>query len=290
MYQFYNIGIIGRLEIFQVLDTVKLLIEVLLKKGLNVILEETIANALLRDDLVISSRNLLGTLCDIVIVVGGDGSLLGAARILAQYKVPVLGINRGSLGFLTDISPDDLEKQVSQILEGKYLMENRFLLQSTVERKGSIIIQGNALNDVVLHHGKSTRIVNFELYINEQRVCSQKSDGLIVATPTGSTAYALSAGGPIIYPDVDGIVIVPMYPHTLSSRPIVVGSTSILRILVGKNIEASASQVSCDGQTHFTCSPGDTLTIKRSEKKLLLMHPLGHNYYEIYRKKLGWGE
>jgi NAD+ kinase len=253
-----------------------------------VILEDTIAEVLPGHGLQTSSRKMLGEVCDMVIVVGGDGSLLGAARALAKHNIPVLGINRGSLGFLTDIRPDELEVKVAEVLDGHYLVENRFLLQAEVRRHAEAIGQGDALNDVVLHPGKSTRMIEFELYIDGQFVCSQKADGLIVATPTGSTAYALSAGGPIMHPKLDAIVIVPMYPHTLSGRPIVVDGNSELKIVVSKDMQIYP-QVSCDGQNHFTCAPGDTITVSKKAQKLRLIHPLDHNYYEVCRTKLGWG-
>lgn len=288
MEQFRNIGIIGRLGSPQVLDTVRRLKTFLLERDINVILEDAIAEVLPNHGLQVSSRNSMGESCDLVIVVGGDGSLLGAARAMARHKVPVLGINRGSLGFLTDIRPDELEDKVGEVLEGRYLMETRFLLEAEVRRRGEAIGQGDALNDVVLHPGKSTRMIEFELHIDGQFVCSQKSDGLIIASPTGSTAYALSAGGPIMHPKLDAIVVVPMYPHTLSSRPIVVSGNSELKVVVSSEMEMYP-QVSCDGQLHFYCAPGDTLKVFKKPRKLRLIHPLDHNYYEICRSKLGWG-
>jgi len=222
------------------------------------------------------------------VVVGGDGSMLGAARALARHKIPVLGINRGSLGFLTDIKPDELEVKVAEVLEGRFLEESRFLLEAEVRRHGEAIGQGDALNDVVLHPGKSTKMIEFELFIDGHFVCSQKADGLIIATPTGSTAYSLSAGGPIMHPKLDAMVIVPMYPHTLSSRPIVVDGNSELKIVVADDLPIYPL-VSCDGQNHFTCAPGDTITVAKKPQKLRLIHPLDHNYYEACRTKLGWG-
>ncbi len=288
MEQFRNVGIIGRLGSTRVLETVRRLKRFLIDRHLHVILEDTIADLLPGHGLQTSSRKMLGEVCDLVIVVGGDGSMLGAARALARHKVPVLGINRGSLGFLTDIRPDELELKVAQVLEGQYLTENRFLLEAEVRRQGEAIGQGDALNDVVLHPGKSTRMIEFELFIDGQFVCSQKADGLIVATPTGSTAYALSAGGPIMHPKLDAIVVVPMYPHTLSSRPIVVDGNSELTVVVSADMTIYP-QVSCDGQNHFTCAPGDTLHVAKKAQKLRLIHPLDHNYYEVCRTKLGWG-
>ncbi|PTU74785.1 NAD(+) kinase [Pseudomonas mangrovi] len=288
MEQFRNIGIIGRLGSPQVLDTIRRLKRFLRERQLHVILDESIAELLPGHGMQTSTRKLLGEVCDLVIVVGGDGSMLGAARALARYETPVVGVNRGSLGFLTDILPEEVEARISEVLEGRYLVETRFLLESEARRHQEVIGQADALNDVVLHPGKSNRMIEFELYIDGQFVCSQKADGLIVATPTGSTAYALSAGGPIMHPRLDALVVVPMYPHTLSSRPIVVDGSSELKIVVSPNIQIYP-QVSCDGQNHFTCAPGDTVTIRKKPQKLRLIHPLDHNYYEICRTKLGWG-
>ena len=288
MEQFRNIGIIGRLGSSQVLDTIRRLKRFLLDRHLNVILEEEIAEVLPGHGQQVCSRKNMGEVCDLVIVVGGDGSMLGAAHALARYMVPVLGVNRGNLGFLTDIRPDELEEKVGEVLDGQYTVESRFLLEAEMRRNAVPTGQGDALNDVVLHPGKSTRMIEFELYIDGQFVSSQKSDGLIIATPTGSTAYSLSAGGPIMHPKLDAIVVVPMYPHTLSSRPIVVDGNSELKIVVSPNMQIYP-QVSCDGQNHFTCAPGDTVTISKKPHKLRLIHPLDHNYYEVCRTKLGWG-
>jgi len=288
MEQFRNIGIIGRMGSARVLETIRRLKRYLIGRHLHVILEETIAEMLPGHNLQTSSRKLLGEVCDLVIVVGGDGSMLGAARALAQHNVPVLGINRGSLGFLTDILPEHLESQISEVLAGNYTIEQRFLLETEVRRASAPIGQGDALNDIVLHPGKSTRMIEFELFIDGQFVYSLKADGLIIATPTGSTAYALSAGGPIMHPRLDAIVIVPMYPHTLSSRPIVVDADSELKVIVSEDMSIYPL-VSCDGQNHVTCAPGDTLHIQRKPQKLRLIHPLDHNFYAVCRDKLGWG-
>ena len=288
MEQFRNIGIIGRMGSTRVLDTIRRLKRYLAERDLNVILEDVIAEMLPGHSCQTSQRKMMGEICDLVVVVGGDGSLLGAARALARSGTPVLGINRGSLGFLTDISPDEIEERVGEVLEGRYLIESRFLLEAFVKRHGETIGQSDALNDVVLHPGKSTKMIEFELFIDGHFVCSQKADGLIIATPTGSTAYSLSAGGPIMHPKLDAMVIVPMYPHTLSSRPIVVDGNSELKIVVADDLPIYPL-VSFDGQNHFTCAPGDTITVAKKPQKLRLIHPLDHNYYEACRTKLGWG-
>lgn len=287
MEQFRNIGIIGRLGSTQVVETIRRLKRFFMDRHLHVILDQDIAEVIPGHGLQVASKKVMGEICDLVIVVGGDGSMLGAAREMARYRVPVAGINRGSLGFLTDIRPDEVEEKLSEVLSGNYTSETRFLLETEVRRQGNPIGQGDALNDVVLHPGKSTRMIEFELYIDGQFVSSQKSDGLIVATPTGSTAYALSAGGPIMHPKLDALVVVPMYPHTLSSRPIVVAGNSELKIVIASDMQIYP-QVSCDGQNHFTCAPGDTVTIRKKTQKLRLIHPMDYNYYEVCRTKLGW--
>jgi len=288
MEQFRNIGLIGRLGSARVIDTLKRLKKFLIAHDLNVVLEEATAGLLPGHGLQVCSKKNIGEVSDLVIVVGGDGSLLGAARALARHNVPVLGVNRGRLGFLTDISPDEIETRVAEILSGRYIAESRFLLDMEVRREGQPIGDGDALNDVVLHPGKSTRMIEFELYIEGQFVYSQKSDGLIISTPTGSTAYALSGGGPIMHPKLDAIVLVPMFPHTLSSRPIVVDGNSELKIIIGSQNE-TYPHVSCDGQNHVNCAPGDAIYIKKKPQKLRLIHPVDHNYYAVCREKLGWG-
>lgn len=286
-YQFRNIGIIGRLGSSHVLETIRRLIRYLSARHLQVILEESIAQMLPGHSQQVCNRKLLGEVCDLVIVVGGDGSMLGAARALVNYSTPVLGVNRGNLGFLTDICPENLEEQVEDVLAGNYMVEQRFLLETEVRRGDNPIGQGDALNDVVLHPGKSTRMISFELFIDGQFVYRVKADGLIIATPTGSTAYALSAGGPIMHPRLDAIVIVPMYPHTLSSRPMVVNADSELKIVLDTEMSIYPL-ISCDGQNDISCTPGDTLHIKRKPQKLRLIHPFEHNFYEVCRNKLGW--
>ena len=288
MEQFKNIGVIGRLGSVQVVETLKRLKQFLLSSHLHVILEEPLAQLLPGHGLQVYDREMMGEACDLVIVVGGDGSMLGAARALARHDVPVLGVNRGSLGFLTDIQPDNLEGQIGEVLEGKYIVESRFLLEMTIKREGEVMGCAGALNEVVLHPGKATRMIEFELFIEGQFVYSQRSDGLIVATPTGSTAYALSGGGPIMHPRLDALVLVPMFPHALSSRPIVIDGNSELKIVIGRN-NPTYPQLSCDGQVHVTAAPGDTVTVHKKPYKLRLIHPLSHNYYEVCRTKLGWG-
>ena len=288
MEQFKLIGVIGRTGNVEVVETLERLKTFLLSRHLNVVIEESMAQLLPGHGLKVCTRKEMGEACDLVIVIGGDGSLLGAARAVARYNVPVLGINRGSLGFLTDIQPDRLEEQIGEVLDGKFIIESRFLLEMELKRDGEVIGRSDALNEVVLHPGKVTRMIRFELFIDGQFVYSQRSDGLIVATPTGSTAYALSGGGPIMHPRMDAIVLVPMHPHTLSSRPLVIDGNSEIKIVIDTD-NVSYPQLSCDGQVHISAAPGDVLLIRKKPFKLRLIHPLNHNYYEVCRTKLGWG-
>ncbi len=289
MSRFQNIGVVARLRQSEVIDSLHRLVAFLKADG-RTVFAETLTAASLDDPAIqtISRRSVEGTV-DLVIVVGGDGSMLGAARALADLNVPLLGLNRGRLGFLTDIHPDDMELSVGKVLAGEFFDTERFLLEMVVERNGEEIGDGLALNDFVLHPGKSVRMMELELYIDGQFVYSQRSDGLIVSTPTGSTAYALSAGGPIMTPSLNAIVLVPMNAHTLASRPIVISGESKLEILVGTRNELHPL-VSCDGQIDVATEPGDVIRIKRKERPVRLIHPVDHNFYETCRNKLGWGK
>ncbi|MFY0990802.1 NAD(+) kinase [Halomonas sp. C05BenzN] len=284
---FRNIGLIGRLGSAKVVETLKRLMRFLDEGGFHVIIEDRTATVLLDHGHPEASRRMLGELCDLVIVVGGDGSLLGAARTLCHSGTLVLGVNRGRLGFLTDISPDELEARVGEVLEGRYEVEERFLLDAELHRDGVLSGSGDALNEVVIHPGKAVRMIEFELFIDGQFVYSQRSDGLIVATPTGSTAYSLSGGGPIMHPRLDVVTLVPMFPHTLSSRPIVIDAASEIRVHIGETNQ-TYPHISCDGQTRAVAKPDDVLVIRRKPQRVQLVHPLGHNFYEVLRSKLGW--
>jgi NAD+ kinase len=223
-----------------------------------------------------------------VVVVGGDGSLLGVARTLARSDAPILGVNRGRLGFLTDVSPDELETQVGSVLDGKYTIEKRFLLDVEIKRGGEPQGRGDALNDVVVNSGTSGHMMEFDLFVEGELVYHQRADGLIVSTPTGSTAYSLSAGGPIMHPKLDAIVLTPMMPHTLSSRPIVIDGNSEIKIQISSQNE-SPSPVTCDGQETISALPGDAIYVRKKPHKMRLIHPLDHSFYASCRDKLGWG-
>ncbi|WP_444931474.1 NAD(+) kinase [Microbulbifer sp. SSSA002] len=287
MSEFQSIGLIGRTESDNAVISLRRLMAFLEAEGYSVVLEVDTANAVANHCTRTSSKDKLGEQCDLVIVVGGDGSLLAAARALAKFSVPLLGINRGRLGFLTDITPDQVEQKVGEVLSGKYMAESRFLLDMSVYRSGRLIGRGAALNDVVLHPGEFIRMIEFDLFIDGQFVYTQRSDGLIISTPTGSTAYALSGGGPIMHPKLDAIVLVPLNPHTLSSRPIVVEGSSEFKLIVGDQNIANP-YVTCDGHDQIITEPGDIIRIHKKPHRLTLIHPIDHNFYETCRSKLGW--
>jgi len=283
-----NVGLYGRVGHREICATITDIVDYLQRDGYHVILESEIANDLPHCGIQSADLRRLGEMCDLIIIVGGDGALLGAGRVLAQSGTPILGVNRGHLGFLTDINPDEVCQHLAYILAGHYVIEPHFLLDCQVKRDGKPFAEGEALNDVVLHPGKAVQMIEFELYIEGQFVYSQRSDGLIVSTPTGSTAYSLSAGGAIMHPSLDAIALVPMFPHTLSSRPIVVNGNSEIKIIVG-HYRAAAPAVSCDGQVGIALETNDVVYIRKKPRRLQLIHSLDHDFYKSCRSKLGWG-
>jgi NAD+ kinase len=268
-----------------VADTLSDLHRFLVEQGCHVIYDDETAAIMARDDIQVCSKAQLGEACDLIIVVGGDGSLLHAGRTLVRANTPVLGINRGRLGFLTDVLPSELELQVGAVLAGQYSEDVRFLLSATVVRDGREESEMLALNDVILHTGTTVHMIEFELYIEGQFVYRLRSDGLIICTPTGSTAYALSGGGPILHPRLDAIGLVPMHPHNLSSRPIVVDGNSEIKLLVLSDIPP---RISADGQAGQILQAGDWIYVRKHPFKLRLLHPPGHDFYAACRTKLGW--
>jgi len=288
MQQFSTVGIIGRHDNKDIIDSLLVLTAFLQRQSsIRIVLDDSISALLGKHSFEVCARENMGSLCELVIVVGGDGSMLKTASILADQDIPVVGINRGRLGFLTDILPEEIEHSLSEILAGQFKLESRFLLDVYIPETSGPLLLDSAMNDVVLHPGIAAQMIEFELYIDGKFVYNQASDGLIVATPTGSTAYSMSAGGPIMHPKLDALVLVPMYPHSLSSRPIVVDSESEITIVVGDR-HNTTPQISCDGSVVYTSATGDVITIKRKRKELKLLHPVDYDYYATCRSKLGW--
>ncbi|MCK5360095.1 MAG: NAD(+)/NADH kinase [Gammaproteobacteria bacterium] len=225
---------------------------------------------------------------DLAIVVGGDGTLLHIARNIASQNIPLVGINLGRLGFLVDIAREDMEKILSEILHGSYQQEVRILLSAKLSRAGKIIHQADAFNDVVVSKGELARLIEFETLVDGRHVNTARADGIIVATPTGSTAYALSANGPILAPELEAITLVPICPHTLSFRPLVIGSRSDVCIRMLDSGQDN-SYLSFDGQSAVRLQDGDVVDIKMSEHRVKLLRPENHSHFDVLRAKLGWG-
>lgn len=285
--QFSRIGLFAKHKTTSVTPVLQELIQFLDKHQYNYVIESQSAGLLPTRTFMTFSQEELGKHCDLAIVVGGDGSLLNAARAVLAYQTPVLGINRGRLGFLADILPNAMEQELKLILEGHYQTEKRFLLQASIRRDQKILAVSTALNDVVLYSGTVARMIEFEVYINELLMLRQQADGVIASTPTGSTAYALSAGGPILYPTLNAIALTPLCPHTFSSRPIVVDSHSKIKLnFTYKN--DSVAKLSYDGQLHFDLNPNDQILIEKHPIELTLIHPKNHQYFTVLREKLGW--
>ncbi|HET7306446.1 MAG TPA: NAD(+) kinase [Gammaproteobacteria bacterium] len=227
---------------------------------------------------------------DLVIVVGGDGTILNAAHLLAAHDAPLLGVNVGRLGFLADIPLDRVREEVGAVLKGRYTEERRFLLTGAAHHgDGGEVHEHIALNDVVMQKSESGRMIEFETHVDGSFVCTHRADGVIVATPTGSTAYALSGGGPILHPALDALVLVPICPHTLSDRPIVIGGSSVVEIVLTRGYGEPVAQVSWDGQDWQPLTPGDRVVVQRAADGVHLLHPLGHDYFKTLRTKLHWG-
>ena len=288
MAEFKKIGLIGRPGHAGVVDSLYRLLTFLQSRDVDIVMDEATGRLVPDHGQQEFSRESLSRHCDLVIVVGGDGSMLNAAQSIASENVPVIGVNRGRLGFLTDVSPDDIEQKLAEVLAGNYTLESRFLLQLEVLDNNERRHVGCALNDVVLHPGKAAQMIEFELFVDDRFVYSQESDGLIVATPTGSTAYAMSAGGPIMHPSLNAIALVPICPHSLSSRPIVVDGDSEIRLVIGEK-DAILPQVSCDGEVKISAAAGNQFIVRKKAVALQLIHPPDHSFYEAYRSKLGWG-
>lgn len=224
--------------------------------------------------------------CDLTVAIGGDGTMLSASRALSGFDLPIVGINVGRLGFLADVTLNNLQSQLGRILDGQYRHDCRFLLEAHLNNAEDPI--SIAMNDVVVHSHQSRHMIEFETHINGRFLNSQRADGLVVATPTGSTAYAMSAGGPILDVDLDAVVLASVCPHTLSNRPLVIAASSIIDITLSEN-NITTAMVTCDGRPGHVLNPGDTVRIQRHPNRIDLLHLEDHDHYSILRAKLEWG-
>lgn len=286
---FKVIGLIGKTQHKAALSTMLECYNFLTENGLQVIVDQRVADELKIKNMVVDDMLGIGKRCDLAVVVGGDGYMLGAARILARHDIAVIGVNRGNLGFLTDLSPDDFKAPLLKVINGDYQKENRFLLEVEVHSHGHLKSCNTAVNEAVLHPAKIAHMIEFAVYVDGNFMINQRADGLIVSTPTGSTAYSLSGGGPILTPKLDAFSLLSMYPHTLNSRPIVIDANSEIRIEISQG-NRSEMQISCDSHVNLSILPGDRVILRKTKHSLKLVHPQDYSYFYVLQKKLGWGE
>ena len=259
--------------------------EVLSSKGCKLLYNEAFKNIYRSKQVKASSTNVLASKADLIIAIGGDGTMLSCSREFGSKNVPILGINLGSLGFLTDIAPDELTTKLSEVVAGKFEIDERFFLKTRIKGHKNQFV---ALNEVVIHSGAIAQLIEYDLYIDNIFVYRQKADGLIIASPTGSTAYSLSGGGPIIHPSLDAIALLPMFPHSLNSSPLVVKAGSSIKVILTH--KSTKAQLSFDSHNSIRLKGNQEINICKSKSVLKLIHPVGHDFYDACRNKLGWSK
>ncbi|SMF96236.1 NAD+ kinase [Methylomagnum ishizawai] len=284
---FPTVALIGKPDAERIAETLSELHRYLVQRGLRTLVERDCAEFVAGLVAETGSFAEIGEQCDLAIVIGGDGTLLTAARYLAQFDIPLIGVNLGRLGFLVDISPSEVVARLGEILDGRYSAEERFILRAKVYRQGQVVYQQTAINEVVVHSWNRASMIEIETYIDGVFLNSQRSDGMIVSTPTGSTAYALSAGGPILSPTLKAIVLAPINPHALSNRPIVVADESIIEIAFRPSKQFKA-QVVCDNVSIPNIEISDRIEIRKEAKPFRILHPLNYDFFGILRAKLNW--
>jgi NAD+ kinase len=287
-HSFQSIALVGNAKDLRVAECMLSLAGHFHSKGLRALVDPGVGLAFAPGSVLYCPEQSFAARADLIVAIGGDGTLLYAARLVAGYSVPLLGINRGRLGFLTDVSADSMLEDVDTVLGGRYSEDRRSLLAARLEKQGAESVSALALNDVVVNKWQTGRTMDFETTINGRFVNSHGGDGIVIATATGSTAYALSCGGPIVEPDLDVWVLAPISPHTLSDRPIVVRAGSKIQLHMSDRFE-SRGQVTCDGSAIGDLAQGDKLFVEGADAQITLLHPPGYDYYRLLRSKLHWG-
>ncbi len=287
MTSYKTIAVIGKPDGSQLAEPLNTLVSLLKRRGLTVLMDERTAGACAhRPDRIVDAVSI-GAGADLVVAVGGDGTLLSAARSVASHHVPIIGINLGRLGFLTDIPADAIEDMMGKVLDGAAAVEKRLMLSAAIVRDGAPIYETVAMNDVVVSRGAMGSMIEFSVEVDGEFMYSLRADGLIVATPTGSTAYALSAGGPILHSGLPAIALVPISPHTLSNRSVAIPSDSSIEVTL---IRGTNARVNFDVQSYFDPRPDDIVRVQADPHGVLLLHPEGYSYYGMLRSKLHWNE
>jgi len=286
---FKRIGLITNSGVKAIQTSLTEVVEYLISREREVILDTCCAGLLEGHNLDTYAANELGQHCDLVIAIGGDGTMLMASHILCNFDVPLLGINLGHVGFLADIPADDIANNLDQILNGHYVEDVRFLLWGEVHRDGQCIFADYAFNDIVIQKWNVARLIELETYINDAFVHTHRSDGMIVSTPTGSTAYALASGGPVVHPSLDALLLVPICPHSVTNRPIVINGNSRIEIVVSTR-DVDQARLTFDGEIKVELATGDHVRVVKKNKEIRLIHPPGHDQFHILREKLHWSK
>jgi len=284
---FKTVAVVGKSDAANLPEVLDQLAGVLRKRGLKVAMDAATAGASNSAPDTTAELAQLPSHADLAIVVGGDGTLISSARLMAERGVPLVGVNLGTLGFLTDIPADGLEGAIESVLDGEFISEQRTLLAGAVRRGSQTLFSTLAFNDVVVSRGAMGSMIEFAVEVNGEFIYALRADGIIVATPTGSTAYALSAGGPILHPALQAIALVPISPHTLSNRPVAIRGSSRVEITL---VRGADSRVNFDVQAHFQVEPGDVVSVSAAAKPATLLHPKGYRYFSMLRQKLRWSE
>jgi len=284
---FKTVALFGKQPSEAVAQTLLEIRQFLTMRGFTVLFEPSVAQAGGRTELSAADIERIGSQADLAVIVGGDGTMLGIARELAPHGVPLVGINFGRLGFITDIPLLRWPEALGAVLEGHHVSENRAILKARVSRDSQVIFESSAVNDVVISRSSRAGMIDVQVHVDGIYMYSQRADGLIVATPTGSTAYALSCNGPILHPSLEGIVLVPVAPQALSNRPIVLPATSVISMSVAEGRE---TRVNCDMQTFADLQLGDLLEVSRADYTCRFLHPSGYSYFATLRSKLNWHE
>ncbi len=284
---FRTVGLIGKYKSPEIAEPLLKLADFLVKRGVKVLIDRLTASHIGENKYPVLVLEEIGRQADLAIVLGGDGTMLNIARTFAPCAVALVGVNQGRLGFLTDISIDTMFETIGTILDGKYVTEERMLLEAEVFSGEQRVFKVLAFNDVVISKGIQGSLIELEVRIDGQFLYTVRADGLIVASPTGSTAYALSSGGPIVHPSLSVMALVPICPHTFSSRPIVISSDSVVEIIINS---AADARVHFDSHSRFDLHEQDHVVVRRYGHTIRLLHPVGHNYYNMLREKLHWTE
>jgi NAD+ kinase len=284
---FKTAAVVGKSDAASLPDVLEALVGLLRSRGMKIVMDPSTAAASRgKPDATVALEKMPDG-ADLAIVLGGDGSLISCARLMAEKGVPLVGINLGRLGFLTDIPADGMQAAVGAILDGDFIPEQRTMLSGNVRRDGRSICSALAFNDVVVSRGAMGAMIEFSVTVDGEFMFSLRADGVIVATPTGSTAYALSSGGPILHPALQALALVPISPHTMSNRPVVIRGTSKVEITLERGVDARAN---FDVQAHCELEPGDVVSVSAAMRPATLLHPKGHSYFSMLRQKLRWNE